>query len=36
MNQSLFELIKSNAITFNLALEYSSDPDDLRRTCQKA
>jgi twitching motility protein PilT len=36
MNQSLFELVKSNAITFNLALEYSSDPDDLRRTCQKA
>jgi twitching motility protein PilT len=35
MNQSLFELTKAGLVTFNQALEVSSDPDDLRRTCQK-
>ncbi len=31
MNQSLFELCKAGLVTFEDALQHSSDPDDLRR-----
>jgi len=31
MNQSLFELVKANHITFDEALNYTSTPDELRR-----
>ncbi|MBI4834598.1 MAG: type IV pilus twitching motility protein PilT [Planctomycetes bacterium] len=35
MNQSLYELYKSGTIKYDTALEYSSDPDDLKRLMQK-
>ena len=35
MNQSLFELCKAGQITFDMALEHSGDPDDLKRTFQR-
>ncbi len=35
MNQSLFDLCKAGYITFEDAVAYSSDPDDLRRMFQK-
>ncbi len=35
MNQSLFELYRANAITFEEALEHSSDPEELKRISQR-
>jgi len=36
MNQSLFELYKANLITFDDALSRTLDPEDLKRTFQRA
>ena len=35
MNQSLYELYKGRQVTFETALEYSSDPEELKRMAQK-
>ncbi len=35
LNQSLFELFKANQITWEEAMNRSSDPDDLKRTSQR-
>jgi twitching motility protein PilT len=36
MNQSLFTLYKQGKITFDDALSHSTNPDDLKRTFQRA
>jgi twitching motility protein PilT len=35
MNQSLYDAYKSGAIKYEVAMEFSSDPDDLKRLMQK-
>ena len=35
MNQSLFDLYRSGKITFDDALSYSGNPEDLKRTFQR-
>jgi twitching motility protein PilT len=35
MNQSLFELYKRGQVTYEIALQHTSDPEDLKRTFQK-
>lgn len=35
MNQSLCELIRQGKVTFDIAVTYSSDPEDLKKTLQK-
>ncbi|MHC4712262.1 MAG: type IV pilus twitching motility protein PilT [Planctomycetota bacterium] len=36
MNQSLFQLYQSNLISYEEALTHTTDPDDLKRTFQRA
>ena len=36
MNQSLFELYKRGQITYEDAIHHTSDPEDLKRTFQRA
>ena len=36
MNQSLFELYQANIISYDEALTHTTDPDDLKRTFQRA
>jgi Tfp pilus assembly ATPase PilU len=35
MNQSLYELYRGGAITYEDALSRSTDPEDLKRTFQR-
>ena len=36
MNQSLFQLYQANMISYEEAIQHTSDPDDLKRTFQRA
>jgi twitching motility protein PilT len=35
MNQSLYELYRAGLITYEDAVEHSTDPEDLKRTFQR-
>jgi len=35
MNQSLYELYKAGHVTYEIALQYSGDPEDLKKTFQR-
>ena len=35
-NQALFELYQANAISFDDAMAHTTDPEDLKRTFQRA
>jgi twitching motility protein PilT len=35
MNQSLYELYRSNSITYDEAMKHSTDPEDLKRTFKR-
>jgi len=36
MNQSLFQLYQANLISYEEAVDHTTDPDDLKRTFQRA
>jgi Tfp pilus assembly ATPase PilU len=35
MNQALYELVRANLVTFEEAIQSTSDPEDLKRLFQR-